>query len=297
MGQRHQIDENSREFRYYFATMNGLAKTQKKWRAASKNAHADGLLAWLLLLVVLLITVDAFAGMDLPVRWLSLFLLGGALYWRSWSLVPCALLIFYLYVGSIWFPSWVWRVPSAPFLFPFLLTWITCLPVSILRTEFRWFRVGEFDEVTWLLVVLVSLISALALVLWALWTNYLGIASAMIGSFKSVPLWFMLLVGIPGFALVNAFAEEAVYRGVLQNAFEKHFPSRPWLVIGAQASAFAAAHYQNGFPNGKLGYLMTFTFACMLGLLRRRTEGMLAPYIAHVAADAVIGFTLLLLAA
>jgi len=256
-----------------------------------------GPLGWLFLGLILMMTVDSVAGVDNPARWLCLFFLGAVFVRRAWDLAPCALLIFCLYVGGQWFPDWVWKVPTASLFFPLVLVWLSCLPFPRLRAGFRWARKGDLNQVTWFLVVLVSLVSAIALVLWALWTDYLGLATAMMSTVKSVPLWFMLLVGIPGFALANAFAEEAVYRGVVQDALEKRFGNWPWLVIAAQASAFAALHYRSGFPNGKVGYLMTFVFACMLGLLRRRSEGMLAPYVAHVAADAVIGVTLLLLAA
>jgi membrane protease YdiL (CAAX protease family) len=252
-------------------------------------------LGWALLALLLLLSVEIFLGGSGLIRWMSIFLLVAALYRREWDMVPCAFLLFYLFIGGLYLPNALLRLPAANFLAPFALTAITCLPFPPLRPAFRWFRKGSLDQVTNLLVVLTSLISALALILWALWTDYLGLGTAMLGSVKSVPRWFLLLIGIPGFALMNAFAEEVVYRGMLLDALLKRFPGRVMLVIVVQASAFAAAHYIAGFPNGKIGYLMTFTYASMLGYLRIRTEGMLAPYVAHVAADAVIGFTLLAL--
>jgi membrane protease YdiL (CAAX protease family) len=260
------------------------------------KATKDQWLEWLLVFVLLLISFDVVVESDKPMLGFCLVFLGCTLYRRAWDLLPSALLLFFMFVGSRFYPEWVWKIPTAPFLIPLLLTWFTCLPFAHLRPGFNWLRIGNLDQITWFLVVLISLISALALILWALWTNYLGVATQMLGSLREVPLWFMLLVGIPGFALANALAEEAVFRGVLQDVLEKRFTNRLWLVIGVQASAFAAAHYQHGFPNGKIGYAMTFTYACMLGFLRKRTEGMLAPYVAHVTADAVIGITLVLLA-
>ena len=63
-------------------------------------------------------------------------------------------------------------------------------------------------------------------------------------------------------------------------------------VVTLQASAFAAAHVLLGFPNGRLGYLMVFVYGTMLGYLRVRSKGMLAPYLTHVLADLTIGYFL-----
>lgn len=264
---------------------------------AGKNvpSFANWNLGWLLVGILFFLSVEVSVGGSGLLRWLTIFFLGASLYRREWDLVPCAFLLFFLFVVGLYLPEGVLRFPSAGFLIPSVLTAAVCLPFASLRPAFRWFRKGSLDQVTIFLIVLTSLISALALVLWALWTDYLGLASAMLGTVRSLPRWFLLLIGIPGFAVMNAFAEEIVYRGVIQDALALRFPSRPGLVLGLQASAFAAAHYTAGFPNGKIGYLMTFTYAGMLGYLRKRSDGMLAPYIAHVAADSVIGLTLLLL--
>jgi membrane protease YdiL (CAAX protease family) len=250
----------------------------------------------LLVCVTALFTYDALRAIDGPVIVSSLLLLAAVLYRRAWAFCPCALLLFFMYVASRYYPQWVWRVPTAGFVVPLLLTALSCAPFTQLRAPFVWLRKGNLDQVTWFLVVLTSLISALALILWALWTDYLGVATQMMAPLRDAPRWFSFFVVVPGFALANAAAEELVYRGVLQHAFETAFPTRPLLTLALQASAFAAAHFQAGFPNGWLGYLMTFAYALMLGYLRWRTRGMLAPWAAHVAADAVIGVTLVLLA-
>ena len=61
-----------------------------------------------------------------------------------------------------------------------------------------------------------------------------------------------------------------------------------------QAGAFAAVHFGVGFPNGLFGYAMVLVYGLALGLLRHRTKGMLAPYLAHVIADLTIGYFLVL---
>lgn len=263
-----------------------------------ENAQRQpGALGWLLLAFLVVVSAGTLLEAYPLVRWGAVALFVAVLLRREWDLVPVSLLLVLLFQGNSWLPGWITDLPTAPFLIPFFVTVLFCLPFPWFRDAYSWFCRGQPDQVSWLLTGLTSLVSALALILWALWTDYLGIASQMLSTFRQVPFWFMLLVGIPGFALLNAFAEEVVYRGVLQDALRRRFANGLPLLLAAQASAFAAAHYAAGFPNGKMGYLMTFAYALMLGYLRERSNGMLAPYVAHVAADFVIGLTLLLLAA
>ena len=246
--------------------------------------------------LTLLISLNVFWDLSFLFRVVTVAFLFVTIVSRSWDLVPCALLFFFLYVGAYFFPSGVWHLPAGGFLAALLLTFLVLLPTNLFRSGFAWFRRGSLDQITLALVVITSLFAAVALGLWAMWTDYLGIGSSMIKSTRGTPTWLLLGVGVPGFALLNAFAEEAVYRGFLQEALRRRFPRQLLLVLALQASAFAAAHYFSGFPNGKMGYLMTFTYAMMLGYLRERAEGMLAPFLTHFTADVVIGILLFLLA-
>ena len=230
-----------------------------------------------------------------PVAFATVFLLAGAIRGKVLEIIPCAILLFFLYVAALLYPDWVWKIPTAGFFIPLLLTALCCAPFARLRSEFNWLKLGKLDQVVTALLLITSLVSALSLILWALWTNYLGVASQMIAPLKAAPRWFTLPILVPSFALGNALAEELVFRGIIQDSLEKNFPHKPHLSLMLQASAFAAAHFQAGFPNGKAGYTMTFIYAVVLGWLRRRSGGLLAPYIAHVVADLVIGFTLVLL--
>jgi len=58
--------------------------------------------------------------------------------------------------------------------------------------------------------------------------------------------------------------------------------------IFLQAWLFGAMHYLQGFPNGGWGLVMAAVYGLMLGWLRRRSQGMLAPWLAHICADMVI---------
>ena len=54
-----------------------------------------------------------------------------------------------------------------------------------------------------------------------------------------------------------------------------------------QAVAFGALHLL-GIPGGWIGVAMAAAYGVMLGWLRRRSQGMLAPYLAHGLADVAI---------
>jgi uncharacterized protein len=112
----------------------------------------------------------------------------------------------------------------------------------------------------------------------------------MMKSFQAIPLRFIIVLVIPIFALLNALGEELVYRGILQEALLQTM--HPYAAIILQSTAFAAVHYTTGFPNGILGYGMVMIYGIMLGFLRLRTKGMLAPYLAHLIADLCIGYFL-----
>ena len=105
-----------------------------------------------------------------------------------------------------------------------------------------------------------------------------------------MPVWLYPLAAV-GFAFLNAATEEAVFRGIMMEALDSAMGDGLWSVA-AQAVSFAALHYVAGFPNGVSGFVMTLLYGFMLGIVRRRSKGMLAPWVAHVAADIVIFATL-----
>jgi membrane protease YdiL (CAAX protease family) len=109
-----------------------------------------------------------------------------------------------------------------------------------------------------------------------------------------LPRWNpMLLIPVGlGFALVNAAIEESVYRGILMQGLDAALGLSNIPVI-LQAISFGLLHL-NGIPCGWCGIVMATVYGLMLGLLKRRAQGMLAPFVAHVFADVVI-FTMLVL--
>lgn len=105
----------------------------------------------------------------------------------------------------------------------------------------------------------------------------------------AVPL-ALVLAGAAVFAVVNATLEELVWRGVLQDRLIPAFG--PIGAVLLQAASFGAQH-AHGIPRGIVGVLLAGGWAVLLGLLRRRAGGLLAPVLAHVVADTTIAILVL----
>ena len=159
------------------------------------------------------------------------------------------------------------------------------------RDTLSWFQKGVIDRVSALLMLGTSVIAALALIIWAEWTDNLGVGFTMMKGVAHYPTWMVAGIILPLFAVLNAFSEEVAYRGILQEALQRNL-TNTHLVLVLQSSAFAALHYAAGFPNGILGFLMAFSWGLMLGYLRQRSRGLLAPWLVHLAADLVIFYYL-----
>lgn len=150
-----------------------------------------------------------------------------------------------------------------------------------------WFRRGHFAGTDFLLIAVVLIFSAAALFLWVvlLDPDLKGFTEMMPAA--GVPL---LILGGLGFAGSNAFVEEVMFRGFFMDGLLRTV-SLPWAVILVQAAAFGALHFR-GFPGGFVGMGMVFVWGIFLSVLRLRTRGFLAPYLAHLGADLTIFFIL-----
>lgn len=210
------------------------------------------------------------------------------------ELIPVFLVFLFFTSTRYYFPPELKSFPSLPFLIPFLLMVIIFLPFKKLRKELDWFRAGSMDRFTVGLTLLTGVVSTIALNLWGYWSDNMDRSISFATPFASQPKYVIFGLIVPIFAIVNAFSEEVIFRGVLQNSLDKIFGERNWVTHVLQAAAFAIVHFAGGFPNGKIGYLMVFVYGLMLGYLRMRSKGMLAPYLAHVLADLTIGYFLFL---
>jgi membrane protease YdiL (CAAX protease family) len=184
---------------------------------------------------------------------------------------------------------------ALPQLIPVLRTWPACLIVPLvvygilvvailpLRHSFGWLRRGRLGSDILKLILAMIVISGAALMVW-----YLVIrpdSRALLRFMPQMPVWLYPLAGL-GFAMGNAALEEAIFRGIIMDALESAFGPGHTAVL-LQAIPFALLHL-HGFPSGLWGLAMTFIYGLMLGAIRRRSQGMLAPWLAHVGADSVI---------
>lgn len=169
-------------------------------------------------------------------------------------------------------------------LIPIVAYGILVAAVPSLRRSFGWLRRGGLGADILLLVLATVVVSGVALVVW-----YGAVRPDVRQNLKylpQMPVWMFPLAGL-AFAMGNAALEEAIFRGIMLDALDSAFgPGNTAVVL--QAASFALLHYVTGFPHGGWGLAMTFVYGLMLGTIRRRAQGMLAPWLAHVGADITI---------
>ncbi len=152
----------------------------------------------------------------------------------------------------------------------------------------RWFRRGKLDGATWRLIAASLAVSATALVVW--FSLAKPDYSQVLGMFPKLPT-YALFAGVVVFAMLNAALEETIYRGVVMGALDAALGVGAAPVI-LQAVVFGIVHI-GGFPRGAIGIGLATIYGLMMGAVRRRAAGMLAPWIAHVGTDVAIGTILL----
>jgi membrane protease YdiL (CAAX protease family) len=138
------------------------------------------------------------------------------------------------------------------------------------------------------LTIATAAVTPFGLVGWFLWANP-DLADLTATYVPDVPVP-VLIAGALMFVAVNATLEEAVWRGLFQPGLAARFGVGGAIVI--QATSFGLAH-AHGFPRGPLGVALAGGWAVLLGALRARSDGLLAPIVAHLVADAVIAVIVL----
>jgi membrane protease YdiL (CAAX protease family) len=165
---------------------------------------------------------------------------------------------------------------------------VVVLATAELRETMYWLHTGSLEPEVRRLVILAVLAPAVSLPVWY-WLVGPEVRE-IVAAFDHLPRWALLPIGAT-FALVNAGAEEAAFRGILMDALLGAVGVAGAVVI--QAVAFGLVHYPHGLPNGTWGALLSGVYGLLLGVIRLRAGGMLAPWMAHVGADLTI-FVLLL---
>ncbi len=183
-----------------------------------------------------------------------------------------------------------------PYLNPSLRSWpfsllipLLCYGIIVatsrnLRTSVFWIRRGSPDKTAMVITAITSIIAGIALVLWYVLLK--PNVDIHLQHMQFIPIWLFPIAGI-AFAFVNAVVEEFTFRGVIMQALDSA-AGPGFISLFVQAWLFGAMHFLQGFPNGLWGVAMTVTYGVVLGWLRRRSRGMLTPWLAHVFADMVI---------
>jgi membrane protease YdiL (CAAX protease family) len=176
----------------------------------------------------------------------------------------------------------VWRIWPAYLLVPIAAALLLGFAAGFGRDFLAALQRGQLGRSEWRLIALIAFVAAVALIGWAvLLQPDLTRLRAM------VPHWPLLwLIGAgAAFSIVNAIMEEIVWRGILQRWLMTLMA--PFVAVAVQAASFGAGHY-HGFPSGSVGIVLAAIWGGMIGALAVRSRGLLAPIVAHVAADAVI---------
>ncbi|MEM6993639.1 MAG: type II CAAX endopeptidase family protein [Myxococcota bacterium] len=146
-----------------------------------------------------------------------------------------------------------------------------------------WWRRGTIDRGSVGLAIAFAVVASVALVLW--WTLAAPDLRDLSDRLPAAhPAW--LVLGGLTFSMANALAEEAMWRGVITHALAQTI-GRAWVVLIVQAASFGLVHV-HGFPRGVLGVALAAVYGLMMGELRRRTGGLLLPWLAHIVADVTI---------
>lgn len=154
-----------------------------------------------------------------------------------------------------------------------------------LRPAAQWVAVGRCDGAMLALGAAIAGVSGGALLLWHAIARP-GLDDLVRTFVPDWPAWMLVPAAI-AFSAVNAVVEEAAYRGVVLGALETVLGAGG-TALGLQAVAFAALHYQAGFPRGIAGFGLALIYGLALGVLRRHARGLAAPIGAHLLTDLVI---------
>ena len=175
-----------------------------------------------------------------------------------------------------------WYVWPAYLLGPLVLAGLLAFMMGFGRDFRAAGKVGDLRRSEWSVIALVSVVAGVALVSWvALLQPDLSRQRAMLPEW---PLLGLLAAGLT-FSVVNAILEEFIWRGILLEWLRGLVPQAAAILL--QALSFGAAHYM-GFPSGYAGAGLAAVYGLMLGALTVMANGLLAPILAHIAADAVI---------
>jgi membrane protease YdiL (CAAX protease family) len=156
--------------------------------------------------------------------------------------------------------------------------------LSRAQGDVAWLAWGRMDRGILVSCVAVAVGAGLALMVW--YTTARPDIGDLVERFVPPVRGPLLVIGGLLFAFLNAAVEEIAYRGAVLDALREGGVSVVG-AIGVQAVAFGTLHLE-GFPRGWIGVGLAALYGLLLGIIRVRAGGMLAPWITHVLTDLVI---------
>jgi hypothetical protein len=210
-----------------------------------------------------------------------------ALALRRAQRAPARLGVFVLlYLGTILLGS---RYSQLSLSAAILLYLVAVARVPRLQGDQPWRRWGRFDRDVRILCLIAAAGAGLGVLLWHRLAK--PDAQDLLDRFVPDAGLALLVLGGLVFALVNAAVEEIAYRGIVLDALRDVRLSL-MVVLALQAFAFGTLHFA-GFPRGWSGVGLATIYGIVLGAIRVRADGILAPWVAHVLTDIVIVSVLL----
>jgi membrane protease YdiL (CAAX protease family) len=195
----------------------------------------------------------------------------------SFELFAHALFWLLLLIGLVAFPwpmSFV--APLAMYLCAYLW-WPRFRRVSL------WLVAGDFNRLTLAWMMPTILLSSGALLAWVFFFHPdLSDLASMVPAGGVIDL---VLVGA-AFSIFNAIWEEFIVKGIAWDTLT-FLCNKSKPVNFLQAVLFGIMH-AGGFPRGWVGILMATVYAYVLGIIKKRSGGLVAPIATHVFADATI---------
>jgi membrane protease YdiL (CAAX protease family) len=177
-----------------------------------------------------------------------------------------------------WEVSW-WPLPGALGVLVYVLS---CLIGRSPADPAIHFRLGKLTRTDGLIILSIAAVSAGFLYLFrAMMPPHQFLGDQLV---IQIPASLMLLAGIL-FATANAAVEELLFRGAIMHHLRYAFGV--WPAVALQAVAFGLLHL-HGYPYGPIGVALATVYGLLLGAVRVRSNGLLAPWVAHVVADSVI---------
>jgi membrane protease YdiL (CAAX protease family) len=177
-----------------------------------------------------------------------------------------------------WEVSW-WPLPGAVGMLVYVLS---CLVGRNPFDPVIPLRLGKLTRADVLSILGLALVSAIFLLAFrALTPPHQFLGDQLIGA---IPAWLIVLGGVV-FATANAAVEEMLFRGAILHHLGHAFGV--WPAVAVQAVAFGLLHL-HGYPYGPIGVALATVYGLLLGVVRLRSNGLLAPWVAHVVADGVI---------